>query len=108
MSSRGPLPDTYDELISGPSRISTDRWERRRWWIGVLGVAIAFVVGVLLLQFAAWSGVPGAESFASGPAVLFDPAALLLGVTMLWLLRDRWPIRTAQRQLEGWIERLVR
>lgn len=108
MPSRGPLPDTYDELVSGPSRTSPDVWERRRWWSRALGAAIAFVLGVLVLQLAAWASIPGAASLTGTPAMFFDPLALALGAVMLWLFRDRWPVRSGRRQLHAWVDRIVR
>jgi hypothetical protein len=108
MRSQRPVPDSYREVISGPARASEDAWERRRWWSRAIAAAAAFLLGGLLLQLAARGGLPGATSLASGPVFLFDPAALALGAAILWLMRDRWPVRPAAVQLDAWLDRIVR
>jgi hypothetical protein len=108
VSGNRPAPDTYNEVIHGPARGAADRWERRRWWSRVLGVAIAFLVGVALVQLAARSGLPVATSLESAPPAVLDPAGLLLGGAIFWLGRDHWPLRPASRYLDRCIDWLVR
>ena len=108
MPSQRPVPDSYREVTGGPSRVSKDAWERRRWWSRAIGAVAAFFLGGLLLRAAALSGLPGAASIEAGPVFLHDPAALVLGATLLWLMRDRRPVRPLAAQLDAWIDRIVR